>query len=142
MEMVVANKKRYVLSSSGKVNKNHFDVVRTGMVVTKDYVEMHNANTEVNGVFFEVDEEKTEDFYTYLENKRKAGQEAKELEKALALSQLQNIAGIAQKAVVESLTAPKVKSDVQNQADELGIEYRANISDTKLQERINEHLNN
>lgn len=33
------------------------------------------------------------------------------------------------------------KSEVKKQADELGIKYRDNISDEKLQEKINEFLN-
>lgn len=140
MEMVVATKKRYNLSVSGKLQKEFVKVVREDMLITKEYADIHNANTEYNGVFFDIDEEKTAEYHEKATAKRKAMQEAKELQKALALSQLSNAASVAQKAVVESIKLPE-KSEVQKQADELGIEYRSNISDAKLQERINEHLN-
>jgi hypothetical protein len=108
MEMVVANKKRYVLSASGKILKDHVEDVRKGMVVSADYVETINAGTgddkrRGHGVVMEIDKKATKIYHEQCEKENAKRKEAKELEQALALSRLKDAAGVAQSAIVDNL---------------------------------------
>ena len=100
MKIVVATKKRYVLTPGGKIDKRFEETLRTNMKVSEDYVEMHNANTKINGVFFVVDEEKTAEYHKACEKVNADRNKQQEMKEALAFAKLEEAAGVAKQAVV------------------------------------------
>ncbi|MDX1351256.1 MAG: hypothetical protein R3279_13455 [Putridiphycobacter sp.] len=118
MEIVVATKKRYNLSPSGKLQKQFVTTLREDMKVERKYVDVINQQTKFNGVFFEIDKDKTE-AWTKEHNEHKAAlKKADDMKKALALAQITNAATTASNTIVENIKPkrtrkPKTETNVE-----------------------------
>jgi len=69
-------------------------LVRDRAVITKDYYEMRNSNSEENGEWFEIDEAATEKYYKDSEKQRKIRRKQKQLENSGAANLAKAIMGV------------------------------------------------
>lgn len=86
--IVVANKYKLAILD-GKFSVEHKKLVRKNMKVSEDYVKTLN-NAKESGVFFEVLEKETAEFYKKLEQKEKHQIESREIKRAADTQILSN----------------------------------------------------
>jgi len=104
--------KKYKLAKFGKAyTKDHRDLVRSRMVVTRSYFEQYEPEWESSGILYVLDEEATKKYYSDCKKINKARKEAALIENAVSKSLVNALKGVTTESIQEAVIIPEKEEE-------------------------------